>query len=119
MGIYVVEVDIDDEEEQEAEDESDELWMDLHCYKCFFASRAPGTEHVRKWKVNKTSRGKANLQKRGKVIRYQLADAESHRVLDAAMLKEWNQRKELNAIERISMEEAHNLIGSASLRSFL
>ena len=67
---------------------------------------------MRKWKVNKTGRGKANLQKRGKVIRYTHADEETQRGLDATMLKEWKKWKEFHAVDRISKEDAQPLIDS-------
>ena len=61
-----VEVATDDEEDTEyvyvADKDEDKAWKDFHRYQCFFAKRAPETEQVRKWKLNKTGRGKANLQ---------------------------------------------------------
>ena len=76
-----VEVATDDEREADDETEEDIAWKEFHRYQCFFAKRAPETEQVRKWKVNKTGRGKANLQKRGKVIKYTQADQTTQYVL--------------------------------------
>ena len=88
------------------------VWKDFHRFQCFFASRSPQTEQVRKWKVNKTGRGKTNLIKRGKVIQYRKAAEETQKGLDASMLKEWNKWKEFNAVRRITKEDAQPLIDS-------
>ena len=101
-----VEVATDDEQELGDEKEEDTAWKEFHRYQCFFAKCALETEQVRKWKVNKTGRGKANLQKRGKVIRYNHADQTTQNGLDATMLKEWNKWKEFNEVSRISKEDA-------------
>ena len=85
-----VEVATDDEREADEETEEDTAWKEFHRYRCFFAKRTPETEQVRKWKVNKTGRGKAKHQKRGKVIKYTQADQATQDGLDATMLKEWN-----------------------------
>ena len=74
-----VEVATDDEQEKDGEKEEDEAWKEFHRYQCFFASRAPETEQIRKWKVNKTGRGKANLIKRGKVLKYHKVSEETRK----------------------------------------
>ena len=68
-----VEVATDEEPELDDGRKEDRAWTDFHRFQCLFASRVPQTEQVRKWKVNKTGRGKTNLIKRGKVIKYHKA----------------------------------------------
>ena len=74
------------------------------------------TEPVKRWNEKRQGgRGaKKNLERRGKVIRYQNASEEVQRGLEASRVQEWNKWAKYKAADVITKEEADQLIADGA-----
>ena len=96
-----------EDEERVSDTEPTAFWADFDELRAFYADERLERENVTRWSNNRVGgRGKKNLERRGKVIRYDKASAAVQRGLDASRAKEWNKWKQFKAADVITVEEA-------------
>ena len=106
-----------DKEDEERDGDAVEttFWADVDELRAFYADDRINSENVTRWSNNRQGgRGKKNLERRGKVLRYDKVSAAVQRGLDASRAKEWNKWKQFNAADVISVEEADQYIANGA-----